>query len=609
MSNKDAAVITKIAEDQENDRGRLMDIVREVQEKLGYISDDALGQIAKALNIHRVEVEDMVSFYSFLKRDPGGKFVIRLSNCVVNKMHGLKEVAEAFEKALCVSMGETTPDGMISLEYTACIGMCDQAPAALINGMVVTDIKPKDVPAIVDVLRKAKGKEDQEIFPSDRVQLNLRQAGPVIFAPFENGTAGRRALNMTPEEVIEEITKSRLRGRGGAGFPTGMKWSFCRKAAGDEHYLICNADEGEPGTFKDRLILTEAADLLFEGMTIAGYAIGAKLGLLYLRAEYQYLMSHLQQVLARRRRSGLLGENVCGREGVNFDIRIQLGAGAYVCGEESSLIESLEGKRGAPRDRPPYPVSVGYMNQPSSVNNVETLCCAARVLEKGGEWFAKLGTRDSTGTKLLSVSGDCKNPGIYELEYGVTIDRLLEMVCAEDAQAVQVGGPSGVCVAPKDFGRRISFEDIPTGGSVIVFGPRRDLLEVVHDFTGFFAEESCGWCVPCRVGTELLNKKMEKILEGRGTGSDLEDLKNWGNTVKIMSRCGLGQTAANPILTTLQNFQDIYKKRITDKDFIPHFDVETAFSDYYEITGRKFVEDFGKGSVKGSGKGSGKGVE
>ena len=591
MSKQVTAVIVKVVEECGKDPHRLMDIVRGVHEEAGYLSDDAVDEIAKALGIHRVQVADMASFYTFFDREPVGKCTIRLSNCVVDQMHGMEPVAKAFEKELGIAFGETTPDGMISLKYTSCTGMCDQAPGGLINGMVVTGLKPKDVPAIVAAIKKEGGRVSKsELFPNAEVQPNLRQGGAVIMAPFENGTAVRKALSMSPEDVIEEVNKSKLRGRGGAGFPTGMKWSFCRKAKGT-HYLVCNADEGEPGTFKDRLILTEQADLLFEGMTIAGYAIGATEGLLYLRAEYSYLWPHLEQVLARRRRNGLLGQSVCGREGFNFDIRIQLGAGAYVCGEESSLIESLEGKRGAPRDRPPYPVQKGYMDQPTAVNNVETLCAAARVLEKGGEWFAKIGTQESTGTKLLSVSGDCKHPGVYEVDYGITVDDLLDLVGGEDAQAVQVGGPSGQCLAPKDYGRKISFEDMPTGGSIIVFGPKRDLLEQVLIFTEFFAEESCGWCVPCRVGTTLLKMKLQKILDGRGTASDLEELKKLGNTVKTMSRCGLGQTAANPILTTLQNFPALYKQRITEKDFIPHFDIESAFSEYGAVTGRKFHDE------------------
>jgi [NiFe] hydrogenase diaphorase moiety large subunit len=588
MASVDAALISRVVERFGKDPQRLMDIVREVHSELGHISEETVDAVAHALGIHRVQVADMASFYSFFEQAPGARYLIRLSNCVVDKMNGMEEVAKAFEKALGIRRGQNTPDGQIGLRETSCTGMCDQAPAALINGLVVTGIKPADVPAIVEALKQEKGKPGG-LFPNAEVQLNLRQAGPVVLGPFENGSAIRKALALSPEQVIEEINKSKLRGRGGAGFPTGMKWNFCRKAKG-KHFLICNADEGEPGTFKDRLLLTEAADLLFEGMTVAGYALGAVEGLLYLRAEYAYLWPRLEQVLSRRRRHGLLGQNIAGREGFGFDIRIQMGAGAYVCGEESGLIESLEGKRGSPRDRPPYPVQRGYQLEPTSVNNVETLCCAARVMEKGADWFAKHGTRDSTGTKLLSVSGDCARPGVYEVEYGLTVGKLLELVGGDDAQAVQVGGPSGACLAPRDYGRKIAFEDIATGGSIIVFGPKRDLLKHVLDFTEFFAEESCGWCAPCRVGTTLLVMKLKKILEGRGTASDLDELKTLGTTVKTMSRCGLGQSAANPVLTTLQNLPELYRQRITDQDFIPYFDITAAFSEQAAVTGRKFVD-------------------
>jgi [NiFe] hydrogenase diaphorase moiety large subunit len=584
-------IIEGIVKNFGNKPGRLMDIVREVQSKLGYISDESAHLIAKMLGIMYVEVIDMLSFYSFYTRTSLGKSVIRLSSCVVDKMHGMKEVADAFEKHTGTTFGNTSSDGEFSLEYTACTGMCDQGPAALVNGNVLTNITPKDVPGIVESLRKgsAVNGRSAEAQPDTFVDVNLRKPGPVIFSPMDHGSAIRAAMNLSPEQVIETVNNSRLRGRGGAGFPTGMKWSLCRKAKGEEHYVLCNADEGEPGTFKDRVILTENPDLLFEGMTIAGYALGAREGILYLRGEYHYLYSSLLQVLGHRRHLGLLGENICGREEFNFDIRIQLGAGAYVCGEESALIESLEGKRGAPRDRPPFPVTKGYKNQPSSVNNIETYCCVARILEKGAEWFVKLGTKDSTGTKLFSVSGDCKHPGVYELEFGLTIDDLLEIVGANDANAVQIGGPSGTCVAPKDFGRKICFEDISTGGSVIIFGPGRDMLDVVREFTEFFIEESCGWCAPCRIGTTLLLRTLDKVIQGKGTKSDLTELENLGNTIKNMSRCGLGQSAANPVLTSLKNFPDLYNAKLKSDDFVPVFDFNQALAEGIEIAGRQPV--------------------
>ena len=589
MAEDHSAIVKETIDKIGKDRSRLMDIARAVHARLGCLTEETIASIADALEMHRVEVRDMVSFYAFLSREPKGTTTIRLCNSVVERMKGAEKVAEAFEKAVGVPFGQTSVDGKISLEYTACIGMSDQAPAALIDGVVVTNIQPEDVERIVTAVRNLKPGEKFHTTGNDPtdVELNLRQKGEVVFAPFERGEGIRAAVNMTPEGVIGEINKARVRGRGGAGFPTAMKWQFCRKAEGDAHYVICNADEGEPGTFKDRVILTEQADLVFEGMTVAGYAVGASEGFLYLRGEYEYLLGHLEQVLARRRRMGLLGKDVCGREGFDFDIRIQMGAGAYICGEESALIESLEGKRGAPRDRPPFPVQKGYLDRPSCVNNVETLCCAARILDRGAEWFSKIGTKDSTGTKLLSISGDCERPGVYEVEYGVTIESVLQMAGASNAQAVQVGGPSGQCVAPKDFGRSISFEDLATGGSFIIFGQERNLLECMRQFVEFFVEESCGWCAPCRVGTTILLKQLEKVLEGKGTKSDLAALESLGNTIKAMSRCGLGQTAANPVLTTLRNFSGLYADRIQPDEFIPAFDLAKSLEEACAVTGQK----------------------
>ncbi|HOK09257.1 MAG TPA: NAD(P)H-dependent oxidoreductase subunit E [Candidatus Hydrogenedens sp.] len=584
MSHHYREKIKEIATRYGCDRGCLMNIAKDVVKEFGYISEEMVEAMAMSLNIPLVQVRDMVSFYSFLPKKPLGKYVIRLCNAVVERMKGADEVGKAFEKELGIKFGETTSDGLFTLLHTSCIGLSDQAPGALINFVPLTNLKPSDTKQIIKELKSGK---DVSELPQARVQLNLKKEGDVICAPLESGIAVRKALNMKPEEVIAEINKSRLRGRGGAGFPTAMKWDFCRKQKSPIRYLICNADEGEPGTFKDRVIHTEYPDLVFEGMTIAGYAIGAKEGIMYLRGEYAYLLESLEKVLAKRRHLGLLGEHICGREDFNFDIRIQLGAGAYVCGEESALIESLEGKRGAPRDRPPFPVQKGYKNEPTSVNNVETLCCTARILEKGGDWFAKIGTKDSTGTKMLSVSGDCEHPGVYEVEYGITIESLLELVGAKDTQAVQVGGASGKCVAPKDFGRRISFEDLPTGGSIMIFGKNRDLLECMYQFIEFFVEESCGWCVPCRAGTTLLEKKLRQILDGKGTAQSLADLRRIAQTVKAMSRCGLGQTSANPILTTIYDFADLYAEKIKEEDGkLLTFDLQKAMKVGIEASGR-----------------------
>ena len=583
------------------DRGRLMDIVQAVQHRLGRISDVAIREVAARLEIHAVDVEDMVSFYAFLNREPKGQFHIRLSTSPVSLMKGAAAVAQAFATAAGVAIGATSPDGGFTVEWTSDIGMADQEPSALINGTVVTALTPADASAIVAALRRNRAGHAVPLFPGSdgqgaallqaRVRSSVVQSGPIVFRQGRRGDGVRTALTLPPAGVIQEMTKARLRGRGGAGFPTGLKWKLCQQSISEAHHVVCNADEGEPGTFKDRVLLTELPDVVFDGMTIAGHALGARHGLVYLRGEYAYLWNSLQAVLQNRRRLGLLGSNVCGREGFDFDIRIQLGAGAYVCGEESALIESLEGKRGHPRDRPPFPTDRGYLQQPTAVDNVETFACVARIMEMGSQWFAGYGTRESTGTKLLSVSGDCPQPGVYEVPFGITVNELLDLVGAPDAEFVQVGGPSGQCVAPKDFGRRIAYEDLSTGGSVMVFGPGRDVLDVARQFTEFFVEESCGYCTPCRVGTTLLKKHLEKILRDRGTLADIYAIEALANTVTRMSRCGLGQTAANPILTTMRNFPQAYEARLRPEPFLPRVTLREALAEAVEIQGREPVAE------------------
>ncbi len=591
--------IREICRTYGNDPTRLMDVARAVQGKYGCVSSQALDLIAQAVRIPRVEVESLVSFYAFLSVKPKGKVLIRLCNDIIDQMFGAEKVARAFTEELGIRFGETTPDGKLTLEHTPCIGMCDQAPAALINDVVVTYLSSDKAREIVRVLRETDdprrlvrrlgdGNNAHPLVYS-MVHNNVRREGPVVLAPLTPGAALRKALAMSPVEVINDIKTSRLRGRGGAGFPTGMKWEFTRGANGDRKCVMCNADEGEPGTFKDRVILTENPDLVFEGMAIAGYAIGAELGIVYLRGEYAYLRAFLESVLQSRRNQNLLGRNILGKPGVHFDIRIQMGAGAYICGEETALISSCEGQRGDPKDRPPFPAQKGYLGMPTTVNNVETFCCVARILDNGPGWFAEIGSRGSTGTKLLSVSGDCSSPGVYEVPFGIKLSDLLTMVGAEDAQAVQMGGPSGQMVAPAEFQRTICYDDLATGGSVMVFGPNRDILKVALKFMEFFLEESCGYCTPCRVGTVLMKQKLEGILGGRGGIGDLEYLQELGSTMKLTSRCGLGQTAANPVLTTIQAFRPaceaLLRKR-TDEPCLASFDIRAALQESEKLAGR-----------------------
>jgi [NiFe] hydrogenase diaphorase moiety large subunit len=375
------------------------------------------------------------------------------------------------------------------------------------------------------------------------------------FNTVEVGAGLTKALGLKRSDVIGEISASGMKGRGGAGFPTGVKWNLAAAARDEEKYVVCNADEGEPGTFKDRVILSEWPYLLFEGMTIAGYAIGASKGIVYLRGEYTYLRKMLEDVLQKRRENGLLGTNAGGKEGFTFDIHIHMGSGAYICGEETALIESLEGQRGEPRNRPPFPVDTGFMGHPTAVNNVETFAWAACILAKGGAWFKGIGTEKSTGLKLFSISGDVENPGVYEFPMGITIKELLKKVGGSDAKAVQIGGASGRCVPASQFDRAIAYEDIATGGSVIVFGPDRDMLEVAENFLEFFVEESCGQCTPCRLGNVKLLEGVRMLKDGDCSMKYLKELCKLGETMQTASKCGLGQSSPNAFLSIVENFK------------------------------------------------------
>jgi [NiFe] hydrogenase diaphorase moiety large subunit len=382
--------------------------------------------------------------------------------------------------------------------------------------------------------------------------MNIRT--PLTFASADADAGLRVALAEQPDEIVAQIVASGLRGRGGAGFPTGTKWRLAARAPApdDRRYVVCNADEGEPGTFKDRVLLTQFPDLVVEGMTIAARAIGAREGIVYLRGEYAYLLRGLEECLVRRRASGLLGEDLAG-SGTSFDVRVHLGGGSYVCGEESALLESLEGRRGIPRSRPPYPVTRGLFGAPTVVNNVETLAWAAMILARGAEWFAGIGTKDSPGPKLVSVSGDVSRPGVYEFPFGVPVRAVLAAAGGEDARAAIVGGASGMLVPADDFDRTLCHEDVATGGAVIVLGPHRDLLEVAENLQAFFVSESCGECTPCRAGNPVLLEGIRALRRGECTDERLEDLVRLGHTMQVASKCGLGQSSPNVFLSLVEH--------------------------------------------------------
>lgn len=582
-----------------SDRTRMMDIVMAVQRRFGCVSPDSMEVIARTVGTERVEVESVVTFYAFLSVKPQGRVVIRLCNDIVDWMKGYELVADAMAKELGVTMGETTADGAITLTHTPCIGMSDQAPAALVNDVVVTRLTPDRARQVVRDLRRHLDPHQLVTMVGDgnnshplvhaMVRNNIRRRGPVHFADFESGSALRRALALTPAAVIEEMKASRLRGRGGAGFPAGLKWEMARNAPGARRWIICNADEGEPGTFKDRVLLTERADMMFEGMTLAGYAVGSDSGIVYLRGEYRYLQEFLEACLEERRRNGLLGRDILGQAGFNFDVRIQLGAGAYVCGEETALISSCEGLRGDPRNRPPFPPQRGYLNDPTIVNNVETFCCASRILLEGAAWFAAMGSGRTAGTKVLSISGDCRKPGVYEVPFGITPQELLEEAEADNPGAMLIGGPCRQMIGPDRFDGRICYDDLATGGAIMIFNRARSQLEIAEHYLDFFIEESCGHCTPCRVGLVLLKEMVHKVVAGAGEPSDLDAMRDLSRFIIQTSRCGLGQAAPNPVLGALQNFSALYAGLVAERapGLLSTFDLSSAVVDAELRVGRQ----------------------
>jgi [NiFe] hydrogenase diaphorase moiety large subunit len=590
-----------------NDPHRMLDILLAVQADQRCISASALESIAEAVGLTRVAVEGVASFYSFLSLTPKGRVTIRLCDDIVDRFAGLDAVVAAFEAALGITLGQTSADGAFSLEVTPCIGLCDQAPAAMINDVVATRLTPARATALARALLEgqppgeavAPGFTDMTALQRVKAQVadTIRLPGAVLLGPVAQDAGLRAACTLDPAAIIDVIERSGLRGCGGAGYGTDRKWHIAAATPADRRYILCNADEGEPGTFKDRVILTERADLVFEGMAIAARAVGATEGILYLRGEYAYLLAHLEAVLAVRRARGVLGRAIMGQVGHDFDLRIQLGAGAYICGEEGALISSCEGLPGEPKTRPPFPVTRGYLGKPTVVNNVETFAHAARILDRGAEWFRAMGVEKSHGTKLFSISGDCARPGVYELPYGTPLRDLLALAGASDAAAVQVGGPSGTMVGRDSFDRLLSFEDLATGGAVIAFSAHRNILEIVDYYMSFFVHESCGYCTPCRVGNVFLKKAIEKFRKGQANDGDIDYLRDLSATIIETSRCGLGMTSPNPVLSSLKNFPLVYAALTKPgKDGMKAtFDIQSALDGARGIAKRRsyiFDKDF-----------------
>lgn len=563
------------------DRNFLLDHLWQLQNARGYLSAEDVQQTAATFGISAVDVEGVVSFYHFFQRQPAGKYTIYLNNSILSCFSGFERVKAAFEKETGAPLGGTDPTSTFGFFETSCIGLSDREPAALINFHPFTELTPQMVRRIIKCLKAGKTVAELADTIEEKIQYKSEGKQAILLRPFIPGAALQKLQNYTPDQVIEMVKESGLSGRGGAFFPTGIKWELGRKATGQSKYIVCNADEGEPGTFKDRAMLNLMPELLLEGMLVAGYAVGATEGIIYLRAEYTWLLPKLSKALELYRQKGFL------RQGV-FDIRVQLGAGAYICGEETALLESLEGKRGEPRLKNVFPTEKGFLGQPTIVNNVETFCAAARIVELGVEAFKSLGSQKSTGTKLLSVAGDCKRPGLYEIAWGMTVADLLELCGAENPKYIQLSGPSGELISMKEKNRLISLEDLRCGGSVMVFSAKRDLFTILQNFSRFFAYESCGLCMPCRAGNPQLLHLIEKMQQGHATTHDLDRALNWSSIIKHSSRCGLGQTSPNSLEQAIQKFPQLFRRRLQkNEQFNPDFDLAQATQAYNRVTHEK----------------------
>jgi NADH-quinone oxidoreductase subunit F len=507
---------------------------------------------------------------------------------------GAKEVEAAFVKHLAEKGVNAVVGKRCDVIKTGCRGLC--ANDVLVDiitpdqGRVTYDfVKPEEVEKIIDehivnktVLEKRKAKPYYNQFVDAQMRVVMTGCGQIDPDSINAYIAedGFKAIekcvqSMKPEEVIDEVKKSGLRGRGGGGFPTGMKWSFCKASPGDHKYLICNADEGDPGAFMDRSLLEGDPYCIIEGMMIAAYAIGCDFGYVYVRAEYPLAVQRLQHAIDICYENGWLGKNIQGW-GLDFDMRIKMGAGAFVCGEETALMASIEGFRGMSRPRPPFPAVRGLWGHPTNINNVETFGNVRHIINKGGEWYASLGTDTTKGTKIFAVTGKVKHTGLVEVQAGMKIREVIYDVCGGIAnnrkfKAVQAGGPSGGCIpaeildTPVDYDSLIKAGAMMGSGGLVVMDETTCMVDVSRFFLNFTRMESCGKCVPCRIGLKVMLDILERITEGRGEMSDIETLQDLGVAIKKASLCGLGQTAPNPILSTINYFRHEYEAHINDK--------------------------------------------
>jgi NADH-quinone oxidoreductase subunit F len=514
-------------------------------------------------------VHGVIDFYEMLSRQPLGRTVARVCSAPVCALASADELTDALCRYLNVVPGEVSSDGDFTVEHAPCLGLCDHAPAALVGEAALARADPQNAPAIC-----ARGGARPISFVGGDIRIltgNCGRGHPASFTDYSRGGgyAGlKKALTMTPQDVLAAVKAAGLVGRGGAAFPTGIKWEGAAKAAGQTKYIVCNADESEPGTFKDRILMEEDPHRTIEGMIIAAYAVGANRGYFYIRGEYPYAFKVVSEAVDEARQAGIIGKNIFG-SGLDFDIEMRLGAGAYICGEETALLESIEGKRGFPRIKPPFPTTHGLFGKPTVINNVETFCNIPLILEGGAADYRKIGTQRSPGPKLFCVSGQIEKPGLYEVPFGVTLRHLLFELAGgleqgRKLQAVLMGGAAGAFAGEKDLDVILSFENLsaaglPLGsGAVMVFDDGADIRDVLKRLGHFFADESCGKCYPCQLGTQRQYEILDRAAAGAAVAGDRERLSDVGSTMIDASLCGLGQTAATAVLSAMKLWPEMF---------------------------------------------------
>ena len=570
-------------------RSALIPMMLYAQDEYGFLGDEILDEIAKRLDLNTVQVAETLAYYSMLRRNPPGRYHIQVCTNVSCMAVGGNELLKHVEKRLGIGHKEVSESGTFSLEEVECMGACTGAPCMQVNYDYYENLDPEKVDAILEQLQEGKRPQPSTV-TAGALHKRLDVETPVVSSRFgipnahkievylQNGgyQALEKALKqMTPESIIEEVKKSGLRGRGGAGFSTGMKWSFVPKGTDKPKYILANGDESEPGTCKDRPLMELDPHQMIEGIIIAGRAIGSERGYVYIRGEYRYVLDIVETAIQEAYAKGYLGKNILGT-GFNFDLYGHTGAGAYECGEESALMESLEGKRGYPRIKPPFPAVVGLYGCPTIINNVETLSSVPPIIMRGGEWYAGLGTPKNGGTRLFAISGHVNKPGIYELPMGFNLKRMIEEVAGgipggKKLKAVIPGGSSCPLLSadeidvPMDFDSLAKIGSMLGSGGLVVFDEDTCMVDVARRIMHFYAHESCGWCIPCREGTAWLKKMLDRFHDGGGREEDIDLIDELSKNILGRSFCPLGDAAALPTISIVKKWRNEFEDHLHGK--------------------------------------------